>query len=299
MQRNVSLVIAISLLGATAITHARSTVTPFTGFYAGVNAGVVQTYGTTNSSAAANNIHVMGFTNPLEVQDLSHSQHHNLQNNSFLGGLNVGYGHQFCVYNLYLGAEIFATLADRSNTVSNRSLLTDVNPIELPVAFDIVNLNSNTKTNLNNFEWGIDLRPGVVIAHTLVYARVGVAFNNININNNNRLSVTYPAAGLITLVTTPLVSNVSSSRNKNVAAWRLGLGLEEYLCNNLAVTVDYVYTYYGSVSTSGTGSVKSNATLRTDGQFQIFNFTTPNSLFGSAKSTLYNQQIYLGLKYYF
>lgn len=298
MQRKLTFIISMGLLSTTSFVYAGSPGTPFTGFYVGLNGGANQLYGTSNSSVTANEIHVIGF-DPNEVQSLNNSQHGSLNSNSLLGGINFGYGYQFCMYNLYLGAEVFLTVAQRNDSMYSQTSFTDVNPVDVGPAFDVINLSSNTKTSLNNFEWGVDVRPGVLVnANTLVYARFGVAFNRMTVNNSNQLSVTYPFGGL----TTPLTSTLGSSQNKNVAGYRLGVGVEEYICGNWAVSADYVYTNYGSVNTHRVGNVNS-ATVPLDEDFAppadtIF-LSTPGAFSSSAKSTLYNQQIFLGLKYYF
>lgn len=259
----------------------------FTGFYVGVNGGVNQFYGTTQAQANIDPIHTGD--NRVIVTTLSNGLHADPDSLAVLGVIDLGYGYQLPCYNLYLGLEGFVSFVGRSDSASDFSSTTLGPDIAALPPFVTATLNTVTKTRVNPIEWGIDLKPGFTVNNgdTLLYGRIGASFNQLKIKNSNNLFLTYPLAGFA-----PLGSSLNTSRNSTVTGFRLGVGAEEYLCNCFAVNIDYIYTWYGSVRTNGVGDVSSDVI----GPVTI---TDAGAFTSSAYSHRNNQELYIGLKYYF
>ncbi len=257
----------------------------FTGFYVGANAGVVQTdarlsmgnylpfYANTGTETIANNI---GNTNVYSY--------------SGIGSIFLGYGEFYCNSRFYWGAEIFGNWARRQANLSE-SLYTDFTDSYYS------NFDTSVTARLNRFEAGIDLRPGYLMdTNTLLYARLGLVFNTLNLGTTEYFQFTSLETPAFASVAT-YVTQLSQARHKSVTGVRLGFGLEHLVTDSLAVTFDYIYTFYGKTSTSTRGTVYSTAFL--GGEFTSFLQATPDPVYTNSTGRIATQSASLGLKYYF
>jgi len=105
-----------------------------------------------------------------------------------------------------------------------------------------------SETTLNTTEFGLDIRPGVLLTPTsLLYARVGTGYNIMHLNAD--------LEGADTL-------EMDLYNSRKLASLRLGLGFEQKVNCNWAFSVDYIYSYYGGISVSDAGiSVQSTETF--------------------------------------
>jgi Outer membrane protein beta-barrel domain len=200
-------------------------------------------------------------------------------NNSFKGALYAGWG-QTC-NNWYLGAEIFADVAQYKNLNAVEEDTWQNDPLAL---FLSTENQADTHTKLSNFQFGIDLRPGVLLTpDSMLYGRIGVAISDLDLNTNATFAGFNPADPLSWVVLLPL------SVKKDVAALRLGGGLEQHICPCLNVRLDYIFTYYGKASIAGSAA---------DGGFPRGN--DPTAVFRISSDTsvkVYNNTVMLGLTY--
>ncbi len=198
---------------------------------------------------------------------------------SFKGALYAGYGQ--CWDYWYLGAEIFVDLAH----YKNRNAVEVDETVGEPAVIFADEFQADTHTKLNNFQFGIDLRSGILLTPTsMLYGRVGVAFSDLDLNSNAVFagnSATIPENFAILF---PL------STSKDVTALRLGGGLEQHMSPNLNVRLDYIYTYYGRASVTGV----TTQVLPQTGEDPGADIVTLNS---STNVKIFNNTVMLGLTY--
>ncbi len=133
-------------------------------------------------------------------------------NTTALGNAFLGYGHTF-MNNLYLGGE--------ANLLTPRVAKFNSRP---GVVF-ASNVFDNKYTIDNSFS--LDLLPGYRLnSNVLVYGRVGMAFTNVNMNQQG-----------VTLAT----QNIAESAN--FVNGRFGAGVTYGFTKHFAASVDYYYTY--------------------------------------------------------
>ncbi len=247
----------------------------FDGFYVGASVG-----GTTTSVNQTKIVNSLAF-GPGGDLDSILFQHQDgpialKTNNSFKGALYAGYGQ--CWDYWYLGAEIFADVAQYKNLDAvelDDALTIDVDP----TLFGIIQ--SDTHTKLRNYQFGVDLRPGILLTPaSMLYGRVGVAFSNLHLNTNAIFAANSPpsAAGESWDLLLPL------SVEKDVAALRLGGGLEQHVCPRFNVRLDYIFTYYGKAGIAG----EIDQTLASGDLFALGTDTSVK---------VYNNTLMLGLSY--
>lgn len=208
-----------------------------------------------------------------------------LKRNSFAGNLYAGYGHAW--QPLYLGVEAFIKLA---NYKMNYAASTTATKTAGGGSYTLTdNLATASEVKLNPLEFGIDLRPGVLVTpNTLLFGRLGVAFNKLTLNSTTTTSGEYTNGAGFTKNFSGAITNTAS---KSVPGLRLGLGLEQHLNEHLALRLDYVYTYYGKISTNN-----STAPLIDDGSGTG---TVTGTVTDHTSAIVSNHTVMLGLSYYF
>lgn len=146
-----------------------------------------------------------------------------------IGTTLLGYG--LAWDNFYVGAELFGNLGrlkSKSRVVSGGT-----NPVE--------SISTTTSAQLNQGEFGVDGRLGwLPMPRTLIYGRLGVGFNKIQINS---------ASTIFSDATEPLrtvLMNYEVSKSKG--AFRAGGGLEQMITDALSVRMDYIYENYGTLT---------------------------------------------------
>lgn len=260
----------------------------FNGYYGGLGIGVLQTNAQISSSTSAT------YSNTIaEVNELALSQSNvNLYGHNGTAAIYLGFGHFFGDSNFYWAAEIFGNWASRKKTLNNWAFHAD--PF---VADDFESITTATTVKLQSGEWGIDLRPGFLFdTNTMVYGRIGVAFNRLNTTTTNDFSFTNnPNPENPFEITDTYLTSLNQSKKKSVTSLRLGVGIEHLITDNLAVTADYIYTYYGKVSTSGLADVTSAGEDTPDPTI----FVTTDGLVADSSGKMGTQVAMIGLKYYF
>lgn len=258
-------------------------VTNFNGFYMGVKGGGLQTRVDANINSSANYL----FGGNPNIGKLSDVANLNLQKNTGLGSAFLGYGQLINQSLLYLGAEVFANYIGNHDLKINYNA-TDIRNNDINQGNDRF-LSGNVRIEPNNFEWGGDLRPGFVVGcKTLLYGRVGVAFQDIDVASAN----TFTFVNRVISPSVTFVTPLSKTHNKNITALRLGGGIEESLSNHISANVDYIYTDYGSqrvnaISNISAATNSGNLVVTPDG------FTIHDSIKTSSQAVL------AGLTYHF
>jgi outer membrane immunogenic protein len=248
----------VSSVVLTAAATAALAETCFEGFYTGISLGGSFTNGHLTKGKD------LSLTALGQTGTATFSSKHDLRKNAGVGALYLGYG-SFSDY-FYLGGELFADWTHRkAKGTQDYSVSLAANPLTLT---------DMTNVKLNGFEYGVDLRPGYKLTNdSLVYARVGVAFNKLKATETLTVGSGTTASQFVPL-----------SKKKNVAALRVGAGIEQGICENLVLRADYIYTYYGKVN------AKNSSNLATS------NFNSSAAARSTAK--LSNNTVMLGLSYY-
>lgn len=230
---------------------------PFQGLYAGLGLGGFATQFKTNTTTT------LSFPSSAFFANSSNSSIN--ANANVFGNFFIGY--LYPVKNFYLGPEVYLNVGNPnfSNTQTAGAFL----PTET--------LTTYTNGNLRTYEIGIDFRLGVsATPTTLVYALVGAAFNNMNLNSSSTIS-----RPLL-----PLTTTVNASTSQSVVGLRVGAGMEQKLFPNLNLRVSYAYTSYPSKNISNT-----TAPDDSDPFFQL------GPIANSTSSRVTNQAVWAALVY--
>lgn len=262
----------------------------FNGYYGGINLGVLQTNARLSSTATA--FVNLDNTVPPATEELILSQPSvNVYNHNGLASIDLGYGHFYCDTRFYWAFEIFANWAKRKDTINTSTIDNEV----FFLGTEDVTLSTSTTVKLNNTEYGIDFRPGYLLdMNTMLYGRLGLAFNQLKVTNNATFTFSRTDVDFGSFAAT---SPVQGSKSGNKTAVRLGFGLEHLITDQLAVTFDYIYTYYGKEKTSAIGDTR--AAFVDEEEEDIVPVTTAGGLESSSSGRMATQTATLGLKYYF
>ncbi len=196
----------------------------FDGFYFGGGLG-----GSQSNVDVNQNLETKPSVDGTPLFDVVQSNKTNLTDNSFLGNLNLGFGHVFS-QRWYLGIEGDAVW---QNLEVNASPSTQERVGQL-------SFTQNTKVELNN-QFNVALVPGIVLhENTLLYGKIGAAWGNFDIKNSaNYSQVIQPG------------STLSSSNGFSDSGYEngllLGLGIEHYLTKNLSIKLEYTHVNYGTL----------------------------------------------------
>jgi opacity protein-like surface antigen len=164
----------------------------------------------------------------------------------FAGRVMLGY--QFVSKPLYLGFEVGGTFSE--DYQFDRHEAKDFNNIYF-LSTIYATADANNKVTLGGAEFNVDMKPGWLITkNILTYARVGLALNNIDIDSHASWTTinTDPLGGYPAPYT--LSAHGSSHESNTAYGIRLGLGAEFLVTEHLGLTVDYIYSYYGTVTTA-------------------------------------------------
>lgn len=187
---------------------------------------------------------------------------------SAMAALRFGYGQGLGTTPLYLGGEIFGSVAERESETST-SYREEASSWFFPWPGYIEYGHKETTLKMKDAEFGFDLRPGVFLSPTtLLYGRVGGAQNEM------------------TLETTPSAfSDVSYSNTEDVIGVRLGFGLETAISPKWSLNFDYIYTDYGDITADFSPTLSDE-------------FTGEEELLTETSADVINQSILFGFNYY-
>jgi len=217
------------LLAATTTVNANECI--FNGFYAGAGVGgsFLSAHEFTNTTATVSTGTGVGATSA----SVPFSSNRSLRKNSVMGSLYLGYGSVWDP--VYLGLE--ASLKFSHGKMRNNDTAQGV--VAPAGVTTTVTLTKTTQTKFRPVEFALDIRPGVFITKgTLLYARVGAAWNRFRAFTSTNVTTTTPS-----LAIAPQNQTLVQHARKR-AGLRLGLGLEQEICENWVVRGDYVYTHF-------------------------------------------------------
>ncbi len=226
-----NIILSLSSIG---LLSSLAVASPFDGLYVGAGAGMA------SKSMDLNVSHFVAFESNGEISSPNVSQGAGSDVNRFspVETISIGWGHVLENTNVYLGAEAFGSLA-------NRKASDEINLSTVSYA-GTDTLTSSSSVQMNNKELGIDLKPGYVVGNTLFYGRLGLALNQATLKSDASHSLNN------------MFFNDSSSlhiaENHNFVGVRLGFGAEHLMTQHLALTADYVFTYYGKATFNGVTS---------------------------------------------
>lgn len=272
MKKNLLLAILPATFITSSVLAAQDPRHSFDGVYIGIGGGFIQSFSDIKQSTSAFDL---GTTETTTIPETNNR----IGDYFGAGKVYIGIGDQLKPSILYFAAELFGEAASKKNNVTYNAFN--------QVPTDAVNtfLSTNVKSQLKDFEYGIDLRPGFIInCNTLIYGRAGASFNRLNLSSNT----TFNIVDNNTQTSSP--NSLSIDDTKNVVGLRLGFGVEHALPCNFAITADYIYTkYFNDVNVNGTANVINT----------VVPSVTVNGLNNSISSTMTTQTILFGLKYYF
>ncbi len=150
------------------------------------------------------------------------------------GEFFAGFGH--CFGCLYLGVEAFGQYSQ----IRANSRKTHFHAFVLEDEFEGLDISNHVR--IGPWRYGFDFRPGFLLTPTtLLYGRVGVTGAKVRFNTD--------AKNVFALIgeTSPFVA-VRESIHKHGHFLNFGLGLEKFICNHLAVRLEYLFTNYRSLS---------------------------------------------------
>lgn len=202
--------IAVAAASMLSAVYAESCANAFTGFYAGVQAGMNSTTGTLNMS---------GYANTLDAAGTTRTQKNNAGKNSFLGGLFAGYGMGVgsCAY---VGGELYLNFGS-----SNVTLFDSSNSSADDRTFKI--------TSKSTYNLGAKVRLGYTVSQqAMIFLGLGLEYSK------NTLTATNVAAGqTLAAVSSALVTK----KNKKQINFAPSVGMDILLNKNLFVRGEYTY----------------------------------------------------------
>lgn len=207
------------------------------GWYAGVSAGGMISQYKINTTSSTQYPSSAFFSQSQSNPNLFGSTP---QGSIFLGYL---YALNTKFVSLYIGPEIYGSISNPAFSTNQSAEAT------LPTE----SFNTQINGNSNAEEGDIDLRIGkAVTAGSLLFGRIGAAFNTITINASS--TIARPAL--------PLTSTVNNNYSKFITGLRLGGGVEQTISQKYHIRVDYIFTYYPSMNSSATQQSNPAATFQ-------------------------------------
>jgi len=206
--------------------------------------------------------------------------------NNFAGSFLLGY--QLVRSNLYLGAEIGGTFAKDYHFKQNSSSTTTINDSSDSQVLTGTSMTQSTLT-LNGSEFDIDIKPGLLVKpNFLMYGLVGAAFNSFKLTNSG----VWTAQGTIAPNTYEIQFSGNSQNTINTVGTRLGVGAEYLVTKYLGLSLNYVYTNYGSATGHVSAGDEANQASSTNPNFLHANGSNDPAI---AVST---QAVFAGLTYH-
>ena len=161
----------------------------------------------------------------------------------------IMFGYEFVYRPLYLAFELGGTFSGpyEFNYKESRNY----GPYEYSGQVLAASADINDSVTLGGSEFNIDMRPGwLITANTLLYARLGVAVNSLDIKSSG----TWTEVSNNRSPAVPVIASDTSKYDQTVAGIRIGAGIEYLFSKHFGVTLDYIYTDYGDITTRSDSS---------------------------------------------
>lgn len=271
----------IVLLGLTAsLLAGKCEAQGFRGFYAGLNGGGQ----ITTARGCINNNY--GFINLYNDVD-KHVQKEDIDiyRAKGFGSFYLGYGQTCSCF--FAGVEGFINFPKHQVNKKRYSDFNEVYESQIEYVNFHENLDYRQRASSRSIEYGIDFKPGVLLGPcTLLYGRVGAAFNRFNFKSKSIAGYSDESIGH-NLSPISVEETLCAHRYKQKTGLRLGVGFEQLVWGNFGITLDYIYTYYGNICLSGS----QDTTVR--------DRTVEKGLAVSSDLRLRNHAVLLGISYRF
>lgn len=285
------------LVGTSTATIALPAVSPFCGFYFGGSAGGAFLSAREGRTGYVNVDYNGIIPTPPAPPTLavpnsfnasaSHSVQHAYKKNSIDIAIYTGYGYAW--EDAFLGVEAF--LHNTHYEAKGKHVFSTSSDTAFTQAALNANLSNVTSisTSLSRIEPGIDVRPGIFLTPcTLLYGRLGVGYNKLTLHADTHPSVLFsytPAAAIIR------DEREEITRSKKMGALRLGIGLEQNICENIYIRADYINTHYRGTKLR-TPAERYTTTTSTGDTLAYTSSTT------SRVTSFFNNTVTLGMSYY-
>jgi len=155
---------------------------------------------------------------------------------------SLGLGYAILSHHFYWGLEALLNVSGRGNGSSERY-------------FNLARQwGKEVYVDPQTVEAAFDMLFGVTLSReTLLVSRVGIAINHVHLKVRTVLNPGNAAGDIIT---------VDQNVPRAGEGFRVGLGIQRFLTKNLALSISYMYTYYGHIFASnvvGGGSAPANS----------------------------------------
>lgn len=240
----------------------------WTGFYAGINAGVNWSSRNVNYSIYGTNPAIVDLS-PADAAALSPLPYGNSRA-GFIGGIQVGYNYQ--INQFVIGAEAdFMGMA-----VSKRSSIVHNATLSLGNAYT-----NAVSTNVEqNWLGTVRARAGFAANKALFYVTGGFAYGNAKTATNS----------VVTETVGDFSAGWAGSRDETKAGYVIGAGIEYAITNNWIIRGEYLYYNLGTASSTAAGT-----TLTNNGQTGLNDL----NLAGRTKTTIDGNIIRAAVSYKF
>lgn len=227
----------------------------WTGFYAGLNAGV--NWSSRNVETILNGSEMATGTYPAMVQALSPQPYSNSRT-GFIGGAQIGYNYQ--INQFVIGAEadfMGMGVSKRSGTTGTGASAQDAGDF-IGTPPGAVTLNSvatgavSTKIT-QNWLGTVRARAGFAADRFLVYATGGLAYGNVKLQSSASLNYDQTFTDNTTSPpgVTPFMAGTvpwAGSKTSTQVGYTVGAGVEYAVTNNWIIRGEYLYYNLGSVT---------------------------------------------------
>jgi outer membrane immunogenic protein len=244
----------------------------WTGFYAGVNAGVDWSTRNIETIVTASGQSLVTNTAALTPAPYGNSRV------GFIGGAQIGYNYQINQFVIGAEADFMGMAVNKRSTLPVSSLATNI-PISGGVVLPLtVGLNGSTKVS-QDWLGTVRLRAGYAIERTLIYITGGLAYGNADVSA--QASATAAFLGL------PVFNgNWNGSNNSTSVGFAVGAGAEYAITNNWVLRVEYLYYNLGSATVVTNGNSSS-----------LFNPAGPSPIAISQKTTIDGNIVRFAINY--
>lgn len=250
----------------------------YSGFFGGISAGLSELNGKFQTYTSLTYVDPNNSDATIN-RTLSHKI--NAKNNTPDFGISIGYSQLLCE-KFYLGGELGGRYRTRNNTTSNTSSTSQL----LTVVRFSDTIDTQLKGKISKYEVTLDLTPGIKFCNNLLlYGRVGIAINRIKFGTATNANIR-GAAGFST--TSTAIQTVDKTR----PGLRLGLGMGQYVSENVVLNANYIYTKYIKINNAMSADTD---TTRSTHPAPV----TSKGLLGNNHFKLSSHAIMLGLNYYF
>ena len=249
----------------------------FNGSYIGAELGASLAY----ANQTTNNSVDLAYFGSQFVSNEPFSLYSSMVRSSAAGSILAGFGRTFNRF--YLAGELALSNADyKMNSSSNNGISRSIESMDSNITLS-GSENDSATANVSPTQFGAFLRPGIMLTPTsLLYGRVGTSVVKVRYNTQTTALKTLSSNN-----TTAFQLPITMLARKSVtrAAFQIGTGLEHAINDKLTIRLDYLYSYYGTMTAYASQSTSAESISLTAKGIQTV--------------SLNDQSIMLGMAYHF